>query len=143
MFFLNIAQHPREEVKKKMGSLTKHKFELCICDYCQKTFHSKQSLRIHFLTHFDDRNYLCSECGFSSKTKSGMNNHMNTHTRNRKLPCEFCGSVMQAMGTLRTHQITQHYTKKQNDDKYQCMLCNELLNDVTEMQNHANMHKSK
>lgn len=97
----------------------------------------------HLFGHQDIKDHLCSECGYKARSEDALKRHMNIHTREVKLPCEFCDRILQARITLISHRRLLHYTEKQDDDKYKCILCNELLNNVAEMGDHANMHRSE
>lgn len=129
-----------QEKLKAKHPIRKDKYK---CDLCPRTYRTSFAIERHLLWHQGIKNHLCSECGFKAITKYELENHMNTHTREVKLPCEFCDRVLQARYTLITHRRLLHYTEKQDDDKYKCILCNNLLDNVIEMSDHANMHRSK
>lgn len=100
-------------------------------------------MKRHLNWHQGIRNHLCSQCGFKAITKYELQSHINTHTRQIQVTCEFCGRILQAKDTLLKHRRLIHYTEKQTDDKYKCILCNERLGNVAEMDKHGNMHKGE
>ena len=54
------------------------------CDFCQKSYTSKQNLSIHVRTHAGENPYKCEICQKSFPVESSMKTHMKTHIEMNK-----------------------------------------------------------
>lgn len=52
-----------------------NKSVLLPCDLCDKLFNGITALKIHKISHSDERPFSCDECDYKSKTKSRLNLH--------------------------------------------------------------------
>lgn len=63
-----------------------------ICDYCNKEYHRKNSLRVHILTHILGRLFQCEECGKKFLSLAHLIEHGNTHLKVMDRFVCFCGA---------------------------------------------------
>ena len=61
-----------------------------MCDLCGKCFKRASSLKVHKLTHSDQRDYECAICGKQFKRKHHLKIHTHLHTGQKLHSCDIC-----------------------------------------------------
>ena len=111
----------------------------CLDDKCDKTFTSKNSMKIHYkkkmchicckmfihqseltqhlFTHSDMKNFKCESCGNTYTFKYELNHH--AKTCGTIINCSLCGNSFKGKWYLKAHMETVH----SNDWKYVCDVC--------------------
>ncbi|XP_068279624.1 transcription factor E4F1 isoform X2 [Nyctibius grandis] len=74
-----------------------------VCELCQKTFKTANSLKAHMITHSSRKDYECELCGTSFRTKGSLIRHHRRHTDERPYKCEKCGKTFRESGALTRH----------------------------------------
>ena len=88
--------------KHKLNNAKQH-----ICEYCQKNFASKSSLKKHMILH--DKNlkqYSCKLCLKSFKRKESLDIHSQTHLpriKRKLFYCEYCNKSFTYESNLKKH----------------------------------------
>ncbi|XP_039446955.1 zinc finger protein 62 homolog [Culex pipiens pallens] len=85
------------------------------CEVCDKILTTKQSLKLHALTHVDPANrktFRCEICETTFKSQPGLNYHLETKHNpdfeRKKLPCPTCGRNFKSSEGRKIHMTIQH-----------------------------------
>ena len=111
------------------------------CDYATV---SKANLRVHLVTHSDDKPFVCSveDCGRSFKRKIDYKRHLDIH-KNKYFKCPFddCSKTFQTDTGLRRHKISVH-TK---DKLYSCEWpgCEYSTYSLSSYRSHERVHSDR
>ncbi|XP_045473256.1 zinc finger protein 26-like isoform X2 [Harmonia axyridis] len=113
----------------------------CTHEGCIFTGRSLGELRIHFQTHFDDRNFPCKSCDYKGKTKQQLARHMTVHEDTKKFKCPNCPF------TARTsHHLKRHSRLHTGSKPYNCPHCSYSCNSLENLRKHilsTNKHPGK
>ncbi|XP_071785376.1 uncharacterized protein [Asterias amurensis] len=82
------------------------------CSKCGKIQVSKRQLRMHMVTHQDERCFLCEVCGRNFKTKRDLNKHTYSHNNVRPFQCPECTKCFSFKNKMTRHMVTVHSVKK-------------------------------
>ena len=89
-----------------------------LCSYCEKSFRSKSSLKLHEMIHTGEKPFECSVCNKKFNQKGYLSEHMwNLHKQmvpgdnksSEKKPlniysCSYCGKEFLRLSTLKRHE---------------------------------------
>ncbi|XP_044753806.1 zinc finger protein 845-like isoform X2 [Coccinella septempunctata] len=113
----------------------------CIHKDCIFTGRSLGELKIHFQTHFDERNFPCKSCDYKGKTKQQLARHMTVHEDTKKFKCPSCPF------TARTsHHLKRHCRLHTGSKPYNCPHCSYSCNSLENLRKHilsTNKHPGK
>ena len=103
------------------------------CNYCGKTFIYPSRLKVHEITHTDERNYICPVCNKRYHNISGLNRHIMIHNGNRekRFTCTECGSAFLYTSLLERHKLTHS-----KDKHFECQICNKKLSSQPSLSRH-------
>jgi len=76
------------------------KCDVVSCDYKSKY---KSNLKMHMLTHSNEKRYKCSECDYATKYKSNLSSHMMTHSKETPYACTYCKYETRYKSNLKNH----------------------------------------
>lgn len=94
------------------------------CDVCHETFRSKQKLRVHHQTHFDDKRFVCEfDCGYKSNDHNAMRRHRSMHNKEVKYKCSVC-SFQCIQSTNYKNHIMRKHPEAAKELMYICERCN-------------------
>ena len=82
------------------------------CSMCGKIQVSKRQLRMHMVTHQNERCFLCEVCGQNFKTKRDLNKHTFSHNNIRPFQCQECSKCFSFRNKMTRHMVTVHSAKK-------------------------------
>ncbi|XP_045115885.1 zinc finger protein 12-like isoform X3 [Portunus trituberculatus] len=105
------------------------------CPKCGKKFSQKGHLNIHILTHSDVRNYKCLVCGKKFTTKSDLTMHTLTHSGVRNYECEKCGKKFTRKSHLIRHTLTHSGVRN-----YECLVCGRKFIQKSSLTTHTLTH---
>ena len=108
------------------------------CPSCGKVQVSKRQLRMHMVTHVDERNFLCEECGASFKTKRDLKKHHMSHSDFKPYVCQDCGKGFLFKNKLDRHRMTVH----SNEKPFKCTFanCEKAFSRRDKLNDHARTH---
>lgn len=75
------------------------------CEVCGALIKGKRALKVHQLTHTEERTFRCpfNGCSFAFKTKGSLQRHNRRHTGERPFKCNLCGRNFRESGALTRH----------------------------------------
>ncbi|NXN90916.1 ZFAT protein, partial [Rhinopomastus cyanomelas] len=124
-----IQQTPYEQAMKS-SRLGPTQLKIFTCEYCNKVFKFKHSLRAHLRIHTNEKPYKCSHCSYASAIKANLNVHMRKHT-GEKFSCDYCTFTCLSKGHLKVHVERVHKKIKQH-----CRFCKKKYSDVKNLIKH-------
>lgn len=135
-FQCNVCQKLfKKEQSLKNHYITHYNNGRCKCDVCGKTFSFPSELRQHALVHTDDKPFKCQECGTSFKEQKTLKTHLTVHTGEKPFKCQVCGKCFTRKFYLDTHLVV-HSGKK----PFECQGCNKGFGDITSLKRHVLIH---
>lgn len=106
------------------------------CDQCGKSY-PPGYIRIHMLTHSNDRPYSCKFCPKKFKVPGGLHSHVLwNHKRTRNHKCEVCNATFISSSSRSSHIRKNHLKEK----KYGCDSCGKRFFSKSELQRHSLTH---
>ncbi|XP_017056125.1 zinc finger protein 239 [Drosophila ficusphila] len=85
--------------KRSQGSGKDHS-----CDVCGRRFSEAYNLRIHKMTHTDEKPHVCEDCGKGFRQLNKLRIHAVTHTADRPHKCDICGKGFRYANYLSVHR---------------------------------------
>jgi len=92
-----------------------------VCNFCGKSFTTKQTIKRHLITHENIKSFKCEVCKKYFGQQWTLKLHMMSHTDEKSLQCHICGKQLFSKSNLKKHIIT-HSTKKLGC--FHCNICN-------------------
>ena len=106
------------------------------CPHCNKTFSSKQYMKVHIKkVHDMIRDHMCDICSKTFATPKDLANHQFVHTGEKQYPCHICGKSYQSKDYLIIH--TRMHT---GEKPYFCELCGKSFSDPSSYAVHKKQH---
>lgn len=116
------------------------------CDLCAKLFNGLSALKIHKVSHSDDRPFNCELCDYKSKTKPRLNLHkismhlppeekLQQQPVKKQYICSYCGQTCSSKTSLREH--TMIHT---NEYSFECDTCKKMFRNRTSFRKHLLIH---
>lgn len=106
------------------------------CDQCGKSY-PRGYIKIHLLTHSDNRKYSCKYCPKKFKVPCSLNSHVLwNHKRTRDYKCEVCEATFISASARSTH-IRKHHLKEK---KHVCEQCGKRFFGRHDLQRHMLTH---
>ncbi|CAK1540746.1 unnamed protein product [Leptosia nina] len=106
------------------------------CDQCGKSY-PPGYIRVHMLTHSNNRPYSCKYCPKSFKVPGSLNSHILwNHKRTRNHRCEVCNATFISSSSRSSH-IRKNHLK---ETKYACESCGKRFFSKSELQRHSLTH---
>ena len=132
-----------EDIKE---SVQKRRKIVMICDQCEKTFSSKQTLDNHMKLHKNERNYSCPSCSKTFVCESVLKNHVKTHDSesNSDVQCPHCQKAASSMGNLQRHIRSVHF-EFSDKKQFTCSTanCGKNFKDPSALRIHEKIHTGK
>jgi KRAB domain-containing zinc finger protein len=103
---MEFAKHMKQHSKEAALADVSMRDEGCHkCPICPKAFAQQAYLRYHIrFLHVNERPFTCNYCEKTFKTKDARDLHARIHTGIKPFTCEICGASFRQMVHLTTHQ---------------------------------------
>uniref|UniRef100_A0A8D9DWP6 GDNF-inducible zinc finger protein 1 n=1 Tax=Cacopsylla melanoneura TaxID=428564 RepID=A0A8D9DWP6_9HEMI len=100
----------------------KHRDKSHLCQYCDKSFYTKQLRDKHHLTHTNKRSFQCATCKMTFKQKNHLQMHYLVHGdgNERSYKCNDCAAIFNRKGSLQRHTAIHLVDAR---EKYFCEHC--------------------
>lgn len=116
------------------------------CDLCGKLYNGINALKIHKVSHSDDRPFSCDLCDYKSKTKPRLSLHkismhlppeekLQQQPVKKQYICSYCGQICSSKTSLKEH--TMIHT---NEYSYECSTCKKEFRNRTSYKKHLLIH---
>lgn len=79
----SLGQHMKKHKREKP-------IEAYICEYCNKEYTGKNSLRRHIKLHIQDRPYRCTQCPKKYARQDQLTDHLKKHSDVKPNVCPYC-----------------------------------------------------
>ncbi|XP_030041252.1 zinc finger protein 91 [Manduca sexta] len=108
-----------------------------ICEWCGKKFWAQSRLKAHIVKHTKERNYSCSICGGKFVTKESLLYHTRTHTGERPYKCSECNCRF-----LSASRRSEHIKRHHQGATLECDVCHSKFTSVSFLQKHKKTHEN-
>ncbi|XP_034490650.1 gastrula zinc finger protein xLCGF3.1 isoform X1 [Drosophila innubila] len=116
------SHSPAKQVKGKRASVTKRQ-RINVCDVCERCFSDAYTLRIHKMTHTDEKPHVCSVCGKGFRQLNKLRMHSVIHTDERPHECDICGKGFRFANYLLVHRRLHTGEKPYSCTVASCNMC--------------------
>lgn len=125
---------PRKDKRKSR----KPKKGLFICDYCQKQFDTKSSIRRHMYLHLHFKTYPCTQCNKVFGKQLYLTAHVTRQHPNweRHYMCNVCDKNFLLKENLAVHLASHSST----ETMFKCIYCKEKFSKQTDLVQHEKQH---
>ena len=108
------------------------------CTCCPRAYTTLKGLKVHMMSHTNERPYECPNCPKRFKTATVLDLHLVTHTGERRFACSFCGQRFGQKTAARMHERTQH--SEDGGRSHECELCGQRFNKRSIRDAHVRRH---
>ncbi|XP_057321731.1 zinc finger protein 782-like [Microplitis mediator] len=105
------------------------------CRICNKQLGCNGSLKLHYLTHEEEKPHKCNYCDRRFITKRKCIYHERSHTLERPYTCDLCDANYPQM-----HLLKLHITKHTGENKYLCDKCGKTFRMYKCLREHLYTH---
>lgn len=87
-----------------------HSEELVYCEVCNRQFSNKRCLKVHMLTHKEDKPFHCDQCPETFISKRCLEYHKRFHGEKleKTFKCEYCFTTLCSEFSLKNHIQRKH-----------------------------------
>ncbi|XP_011561571.3 zinc finger protein 34 isoform X1 [Plutella xylostella] len=143
----NISKKLHDDSSKKISKLKQVtlsngvvlRLSLYQCDYCQKTFTNKSSLRRHIYMHMDIKPYGCMHCSKRFRQRCNLQVHQTRRHVDKypqKFMCNQCDKPFLLKENLLLH-LTSHV---KNENSFRCVVCDKRFSHHLLLVQHEKQH---
>ncbi|CAL4181883.1 unnamed protein product [Meganyctiphanes norvegica] len=109
------------------------------CTDCGKGFNNLYTMRMHSITHTDDRPFICEICAKGFKVKTYLNEHFREfHSDDKHHKCTTC-----EFSTASKKVINRHMLKHMDEKPFQCTKCEVSCKTQNSLKRHMEIHSSE
>ncbi|KAK7111086.1 hypothetical protein V1264_014861 [Littorina saxatilis] len=107
------------------------------CDFenCNKAFRTKESLRRHKLSHMGIKPFECTECKKKFCSYLSLQEHLSLHNNARPYACGECHRTFRQVSCLRRHMLTHT-----SDMPHSCPHCTRKFSQAIYLRSHMKIH---
>lgn len=106
-----------------------------VCEWCGKKFWAQSRLKVHIVKHTKERNFPCTICGGKFVSKESLLYHTRTHTGERPYKCTDCDAKF-----LSASRRTDHVKRHHLGGTFECDICHSKFSSRSFMQKHKRTH---
>lgn len=111
------------------------------CKWCQKKFYCQSRLKAHIVKHTKERNFMCSFCNGKFVTKESLLYHTRIHTGEKPYKCNYCESRFLSTSRRAAHVKSQHIDPKSKAlPTIECNICQSKFKTHHYLQKHKKIH---
>lgn len=107
-----------------------HKEDEYVCNVCGETFHRKQQLKRHSITHTGEYPYRCEICEKGAVNLKAHIRHRASHVHN----CTICGRIFKHWSGLVAHRKIAHVRE------FKCETCEKVFISQKNLNHHQKVH---
>ena len=141
-----IDKHAMVETSDKTGTETPKQIKKTsrrakshVCKTCDKSFHTKNSLKNH-IRNIHEKSEYCQICGKGYGSEKLLNIHVKVvHEKRKDYQCEFCQKSFGLKGHVQRHIDTVHLKKKE----HKCEYCDKAFGLKSHLYNHVKNRSCK
>lgn len=111
------------------------------CTVCPVTCENLSSIKMHMLSHSQQKPHKCDKCDMSFSLLGNLNRHKLTHegsSNPRNYVCPYCDKVYTQKLSLESHVLSHT-----GDRPYKCRFCPQSFNKDQVLKNHEKIHMEK
>lgn len=110
------------------------------CDLCDKTFSLVNNLNVHKKNvHYGVRSHRCDECGKRFACKRNLQYHLGTHKTDKPYTCNKCNKSFPQKENLLRHQKVIHSETR----LHVCEVCDRSFSNSSNLKRHTLQHNRK
>ncbi|XP_050680220.1 gastrula zinc finger protein XlCGF7.1-like isoform X2 [Leptidea sinapis] len=106
------------------------------CEWCQKKFWAPSRLKAHIVKHTQDKQFQCTICSNRFVTKESLLYHTRSHTGEKPYKCNFCD-----MKFVSASRKADHTKRIHLNAVYQCSICKIKYTTKICLEKHLQTHK--
>jgi KRAB domain-containing zinc finger protein len=128
----NKTFHRKDYMKRHLMTHGESPFK---CQICSKGFSLEGSLRVHFRIHSGEKPYECQECGKCFNQKGNLKIHMRKHTGEKPYECEHCNRQFTQLANVQAHKRIHT-----GETPYDCRECGASFRQLSSLLSHKKSH---
>ncbi|XP_030378374.1 zinc finger protein 567-like [Scaptodrosophila lebanonensis] len=130
-----MATDTMGKAKEKPRRIRVRKRDAChTCDVCQRCFREPYNLRIHKMTHTDEKPHICDTCGKGFRQLNKLRIHYVTHSKARPYECDICGK-----GFRYANYLAVHRRLHTGEKPYACAICGMAFHSIHARRSHTKL----
>lgn len=86
----------------------------CVCGVCGRSFFSESGLKLHMVSHGDEKPFECRFCKKAFARRTNLVVHERIHTNDKRCVCKVCGEAFIQTASLKLH-MKKHWAASNND----------------------------
>ncbi|CAH4037539.1 unnamed protein product [Pieris brassicae] len=106
------------------------------CKWCKKKFWAPSRLKAHIIKHTQDKKFPCNVCGRKFVTKESLLYHTRSHTGEKPYKCDYCEQKF-----VSASRKAGHLKRFHADAIFQCTVCKHKYTTKICLENHMKTHK--
>ncbi|CAG9789970.1 unnamed protein product [Diatraea saccharalis] len=106
-----------------------------VCNLCNKKFWAQSRLKAHMVKHTKEKNFACTLCDGKFVTKEALLYHTRIHTGEKPYECIGCNARF-----LSASRRTDHFKRHHTNATLQCEVCGSKFNSQNYLQKHKKTH---
>ncbi|RVE49450.1 hypothetical protein evm_005881 [Chilo suppressalis] len=108
-----------------------------VCNVCNKKFWAQSRLKAHMVKHTKEKNFACSLCDGKFVTKEALLYHTRIHTGEKPYECTGCDARF-----LSASRRTDHFKRHHTNATLECDICGSKFNSRNYLHKHKRGHFS-